>query len=180
MIEKAKKLFLKTIKADIDIYGLIEHVPEAEKWANKMCDTYSDADREVVLLAVWLHDIAYYPVNEIDHAIKSEKAAKKFLEKEKYPKDKMKKVLHCVRAHRGRDVIPETLEAKIMACVDSASHMTDSMYANIVRDGRSDYVFGKLERDYRDISEFPEVQKELQDVYEKWKALLNALVKIDR
>ncbi|MFA4995692.1 MAG: HD domain-containing protein [Patescibacteria group bacterium] len=180
MIEKAKKLFFKTIKADIDIYGLLEHVPEAEKWAKKMCGTYPDADREVVLLSVWLHDIAYYPVDEIDHAVKSEKMAREFLKKENYPKDKMGKVLHCVRSHRDRDIKPETLEAKIMACVDSASHMTDSMYANIIRDGHADYVFGKLERDYRDISKFPEVQKELQDVYEKWKALLNALAKIDQ
>jgi len=179
MIEKAKEHFFKTIKPDVDIYNLLGHVPEAEKWANKLCDAHKEADREVVLLAVWLHDTAYYPLDEVDHAIKSEKMAREFLEKENYPKDKMEKVLHCVRSHRCRDVEPVTLEAKIMACVDSASHMTDSMYVNIIRDGHADYVFGKLERDYRDISKFPEVQKELQDVYEKWKALLNALVKIN-
>lgn len=179
MIGKAKKLFLESLRGKEDIYGLGTHVPEAEKWAGKLCGIYKEADREVVMLAVWLHDIGHYPVDKVDHAVKSEKIAREFLEKENYLKDKMEKVLHCVRSHRCRDIMPETQEAKIMACVDSASHMTDSMYVDIVRDGRAEYAFGKLERDYRDISKFPEVKKELKDVCGKWKALLGALSKID-
>ena len=173
MIEKAKKLFIKTINDNgSDEYNLLRHVPEVERWANKMCDRYKEADREVVLLAVWLHDIGHYPVDKIDHAIKSEKISKEFLERSDYSKEKMERVLHCVRAHRCKDVMPETLEAKIMACVDSASHMTDSMYIDIVRNGRFDYAFGKIERDFRDLGAFPEIKKELTPLYEAWKKLL--------
>lgn len=172
MIKKAKKLFLDNLKGKEDPFCLFRHVPEAERWANKLCDKDQKADREVVLMAVWLHDISHYPVNEIDHAVKSEKIAKKFLEKEKYPAEKMKEVLHCIRSHRNRDVAPETLEAKILACADSASHMTDIMYVDIVRDGRFDYGAGKLERDFRDLGSFPEIKKELTPLYRAWKELL--------
>ncbi len=178
IIEKAKKLFIKAVKTAVsDKYDLLRHVPEAEKWANRLCDLQKEADREVVLLAVWLHDIGHYPICETDHAVKSEKIAKNFLIAENYPEEKMEKVLHCIRSHRNRDVKPETLEAKIIACIDSASHMTDSMYIGIVRDGRYEYAKGKIERDYRDLSAFPEIKKELTPLYKAWKELLTKLNK---
>lgn len=177
IVEKAKKLFLSKLANSEDIYYLNRHVPEMEKWANRVCDIYKEADREVVLLGVWLHDIGHYPVNEIDHAVKSEKITKDFLEKEKYSSGKIAEVLHCVRAHRNRDVKPSSLEAKIVACVDSASHMTDSMYIDIVRDMRFSYAAEKIERDYRDLAAFPEVKKELTPLYKAWKELLKELNK---
>ena len=96
IIEKAKAKFFQMVdEFGSDPYQLLPHVPEVEKWAKYMLKKYPQADKEVVLLAVWLHDLGHYPIpTDIDHAIRSEQRAKELLEKEKYPKDKMNKVLH--------------------------------------------------------------------------------------
>ena len=167
-----------------DPFRLANHVPEAEKWAKFVLGKYPKADKDVVLLAVWLHDIGHYPIPKIDHAIISEKIAEEFLIHENYDKEKSKKVLHSVRAHRCLDAMPQTLEAKIMAFSDSASHITDSVYINIARDDikkREKYnlIYSKMERDYRDLSLFPEIQKKLKPLSIAWKNLIKEYEKND-
>jgi HD superfamily phosphodiesterase len=185
IIDKAKDTFLQMIdNFGTDPYGLQDHVAEAEKWARLMLKKYPQADAEVVLLAVWLHDIGHYPIpTEIDHAIRGEQRAKEFLELENYDKEKTLAVLHCVRSHRCRDVMPEPLEAKMVAFVDSASHMTDTMYMKIARDDKANNqsfrVYAKMDRDFRDLSSFPEMQKELTDLYHSWQKLLKEYEKVD-
>ncbi|HLN18547.1 MAG TPA: HD domain-containing protein [Patescibacteria group bacterium] len=184
IIEKAKEEFLKMVDDfGSDPYHLLPHVPEAQKWSRHMLEKYPEADKEVVLLAVWLHDFGHYPLpTEIDHAVRGKERAKGFLEKENYPKDKMEKVLHCVRSHRCKDVMPETLEAKIMAFCDSASHMTDTMYLEMVRtdeDAKFPKTYAKIERDFRDLAIFPEDQKKLVGLYDAWKVLLGEYEKIN-
>jgi len=184
IIEKAKENFFQMIDDfGSDPYHLRSHVPEVEKWAKHLLKRFP-ADSEVVLLAVWMHDLGHYPIpTEIDHAIRSEEKAKEFLEKLNYPKDKMDKVLHCVRAHRCRDVMPKSVEAKIIACIDSASHMTDSMYFDMAKDDKENKrafrVYAKMERDFRDVGIFPEIQQELKDLIETWRKLIQIYEKID-
>lgn len=184
IIAKAKKAFQNKIKRlGYDPYGLINHVQEVEKWADYLCSENKKADREVVMLGVWLHDFGHYPLPcEIDHAIRSELLAKKFLKKEKYSYSKIDKVLHCVRAHRCKDVLPDSIEAKIVACADSASHLTDHVYMDMSRDDKSfnrDFsAYGKMERDYRDLALFPEIKKKLTPLYRAWKKLIQEYEKI--
>ncbi|MFH1682218.1 MAG: HD domain-containing protein, partial [Candidatus Woesearchaeota archaeon] len=141
-------------------------------------------DEEVVLLAVWLHDMGHYPVpTEIDHAIRSEERAKEFLKRYNYPTDKLNKVLHCVRAHRCRDVMPKSIDAKIISFADSASHMTEPMYFDMAKDDQENHrefrAYAKMERDFRDLGSFPEIQDELKELCEAWRRLLQAYEKID-
>jgi len=177
IIEKAKEKFFQAISDfGSDPYGLSSHVPEVERWAKKLLKRHS-ADEEIVLLSVWLHDVGHYPVpTDIDHAVRGEQRAKEFLEKENYPADKMSKVLHCVRAHRCSDVMPESFEAKLIAFADSASHMTDSIYldmSKVDKEKKQGFrAYAKLERDMRDLAAFPEIQEELKCLYEAWKSLL--------
>jgi hypothetical protein len=185
IIKKAKTKFFKMVDDfGSDPYHLLPHVPEAEKWAKLMLKKYPEADQELILLSVWLHDLGHYPLpTEIDHAVRGEERAKKFLEKENYSQEKSEKILHCVRAHRCRDIMPESLEAKIMAFSDSASHMTDTMYLDMARDdadeNRYSRVYAKMERDMRDLATFPEIQKDLTGLYEACKKLLSEYEKID-
>ena len=177
LINKTKSLFFKRVNDfGSDPYLLNDHVPEMEKWAFFMIDKYPQADKMAILLSVWLHDIGHYPIpTEIDHAVRSGDIAAKYLEDEKCSTKLVSQVLHCVRAHRCRYIMPETLEAKIIACIDSASHMTSPMYFNMMRDekGKSEpEVWAKIERDYRDLAMFPEVQAELKSLYESWKIVL--------
>lgn len=180
IIEKARNKFLQMVSDfGSDPYHLLPHVPEAEKWAKFILKKYPQADKEVVLLSVWLHDIGHYPIStDTDHAVVSKDRAKEFLEHEKYDKNKMDEVLHCVRAHRCRDVMPNSIEAKIIACADSASHMTDTMYLDMAKDDKENNrefrVYAKMERDYRDLGAFPEIQNELKELYETWKKLIKS------
>jgi predicted HD phosphohydrolase len=185
IIDKAKEKFYQMVEEfGSDPYHLLPHVPEVERWVEHILRKYSKADQEVVLLGVWLHDIGHYPIpTKIDHAVRGEKRAKEFLEKEKYPRDKMEKVLHCVRAHRCRDVMPDSFEAKIIACADSASHMTEPMYFNMAKDDKRNSgefrAYAKIERDYRDLGAFPEIKNELKELYKSWKKLIKVYEKID-
>lgn len=179
--EKSKQLFYKKLKDfPKDPYNLLPHLPLVEKWANYLLKKYPEADEEVVMTAVWLHDIGHYPIKEIDHAITGEAIAKDFLEKNKLEQEKINKILHCIRAHRCKDVMPETIEAKIIACADSASHISDiTIYADMVKNGKIEQAKAKLERDFRDVSMFPEVKKQLKPLYKSWKKLLGNYEKLN-
>ena len=178
IIEKAKAQFLEMIHSfGSDPYRLIPHLNEAEKWAEFMLKKYPQADREIVMLSLWLHDIGHYPLPaDADHAVRSEERAKKFLESQNYPK--IKEVLHCVRSHRCKDVLPKTLEAKIISFVDSASHMTDYMYFDMVKDENAKTrVHAKMQRDFRDLQQFPEIKENLTELYHAWENLINTYEK---
>lgn len=179
LIQKAKNKFLAMIeKNGEDPWDLIVHIEEAEKWARKMLERYPEADEDVVLLTVWLHDIGHYPTIEEDHAVVSERVAKQFFEEEKADKGLVNKTLHCVRSHRNRDVKPDSLEAKLFAMIDSISHFTYLPFMKMVREGRSKYAMEKLERDYRDIAAFPEVLEEIAPLYHSLKKMLIELDKV--
>lgn len=185
LLEKARCEFLKMIdEFGSDPFNLCTHLKEMEKWAKFMLNRYPQADEEVILLSVWLHDIGHYPVpTEIDHAIRSEQRAEEFLSRENYPEDKRKEVLHCVRAHRCSDVLPKTLEAKITAFIDSASHMTDFMYFRMAKEDKEKKetlrVYAKMERDLRDLSAFPEIKDEMMGLYNAWTNLIQEYEKIE-
>jgi 23S rRNA maturation-related 3'-5' exoribonuclease YhaM len=185
VIDNTKKEFLRYIdQYGPDFYNLISHVTEMEKWGKFMCENYPDADKEIIMLSVWLHDIGHYPIpTDIDHAVRSEERAKEFLTEIKYQEDKMTRVLHCVRSHRCKDVLPNTLEAKIIAFIDSASHITDGIYYKIEKDYKLGITptraLDKMERDIRDLDAFPEIKEKIIGLYEAWKKLIIEYDKID-
>ena len=135
-------------------------------------------------LGVWLHDIGHYPLpTEIDHAVRGEERAREFLTNEGFDRIKIERVCHCVRAHRCKDVLPETIEARIIAAADSAGHITDTaMYPSIAQKDKQNgvpfRVYAKIERDWRDLAFFPEVQTELEELHQAWKVVLKAYEKI--
>ena len=186
IVSKAKGLFYKTIENfGSDPYDFKTHLEEVEKWARYMLKRYPDADEEIVMLGVWLHDIGFYPIPcDIDHQVRGEERARKLLVEEKYPKERMERVLHCVRAHRCSDVQPETLEAKMIAFIDSASHFTYWVYFDIarsVKEGKRknvSHLKGKIDRDLRELDLFPKEKKKLMGLYKAWKKLIEEYEKI--
>lgn len=179
LINKAKKEFLNQIEiSKPNLENIESHVSEVEKWARFLLKKYPEADEEVVLLSVWFHDIGHSS-NGKDHALVGEKITEKILKKWNLNDKKSEKILHCVRAHRCRDVLPETIEAKILAFADSASHLSDFIYIKMAKKGNFQKAFEKLERDYRDLSYFPDVKKELEGLYESSKKWLNEFEKLN-
>jgi HD superfamily phosphodiesterase len=179
LIEKAKKTFLQRIDDHKeDPWNLRVHIKEAEKWAARVLVKYPAADKDVIILSVWLHDIGHYPIPREDHAVVSEKVAREFFLKERVDKELAGKVLHCVRSHRNKDVKPDTLESKLFAMIDSVSHLTYIPYIEMAQDGRMKDAKEKLERDYRDIQPFPEIKSEVTPLYDAIKNLLIELEKV--
>lgn len=77
------------------------------------------ADLEILEVAVFLHDIARKEQDEslgkICHAEKGALLAENILFELGYPKEKISKVIHCIKTHRFRDdKNPETIEAKVL------------------------------------------------------------------
>lgn len=176
IISKVKYYFLKTFERSKKGYPFLpRHVEKVEKCCEKFLNQYPNANKEVVILSVWLHDIGQNIDNSNDdHAVQSEIEARKILSSLNCDKKLIEMVAHCVRAHRCRDVQPQSIEAKILSVADSASHMIDINYIIHLADKPKSWVIDKLERDYRDMGMFPEIQKEFKPIYEAWKALLNA------
>jgi len=174
IIEEAKLHFLKSFNEGSPIYPYLpRHILEVQKWAVKILQNHPGVDRTIVLLSVWLHDIGHTTGDRIiDHAVQSETEARRFLTEMGLVPERVEAVAHCIRAHRCKDVQPETLEAKILAAADSASHMTDINYLVHASEGLKDYALEKLERDYKDIGLFPELKREITPLYEAWRQLL--------
>lgn len=181
LANKARKYFFQFIKeTGPDRYNLWHHVPEVERWAKKLLVIHSEANEDVVILGVWFHDIAHYLYRKEgdDHAVMGQKIIDDFCKRENIDPNIAAKANHCVRAHRNKDVKPETIEAKIIACADSASHMTGICYLDMLQRDSINDILSKIDRDYRDIGLFPELQNEMKPIYKDWKKLIADLSKI--
>lgn len=185
VVEDTKETFLSFVEdaraenPRVSFYP--DHVKEVERWAIQILRENPEADPETVLLGVWLHDIGnLFGDKTIDHAVRSEEYTKRLLSLEGLPDAKIEAVAHCVRAHRNSDVHPQTLEAKIVAAADSASHMSGDAYlpsAGMKRTIGSSLA--KLERDYRDVGLVPGLQEKLTPLYNAWKVLLSVYPKFN-
>jgi len=156
---------------------LLKHIEEVEKWTLIILEDHPEADKETVLLSVWLHDIGHtFGDKQIDHAEKSAYETLEFLDQMGASREKIINVTHCVRSHRCKDVIPNSLEAKILATADSASHLTDVNYIIHAQEGDLEYAKGKIRRDLRDIEQFqllnPKLLEQLQNIGRGWETIL--------
>jgi uncharacterized protein len=92
------------------VLNMAEHLAKAE-----------GADLEIVRAAVLLHDASGETggSGRADHQISGAEFAKKVLEAESWPPERIAAVQHCIRAHRFRgNEKPETLEAKVVFDAD--------------------------------------------------------------
>ena len=175
LIDKTKTHFLDLYKRSGQTAPYPEHVASVEKLATKTAMDFPEVNLDVLLLSVWLHDIGSFLGDRDLHDINSEKEARVYLLEQGLDIETVEKVAHCVRAHRCNDVKPETIEAKILAVADSASHMIDGPYLNMKAKYGREYVIGKLERDYRDIGLLPNIKDKFTPVYEAWRRLLEVI-----
>ncbi len=117
--------------ADDPVHGF-DHVLRVYRLAEQLAQA-EGADLEIVRSAALLHDaqITAKKVGmEVDQRLTEElrrghhnhsaDLAKKLLEAEGWPEDRIEAVQHCIRAHRFRDesTQPETLEARILYDAD--------------------------------------------------------------
>jgi uncharacterized protein len=184
IIDEIKGIIKETCLAETNPHGagaLTHHIPRVARCAKQLAERVG-ADREIVEIAAWLHDYASV-LNEKwveDHHIHGAKLAEELLRKLNYPEDKIKRVSHCVYAHRGsKPKAQKTIEAKVVASADGMAHIIDAYetlhYAYTEKklsiDEGARWLTAKLERSWRKM--MPEAHELIRDRYEAAKLFLN-------
>ena len=125
MIDKVKNFVEAECKKPASKYGyepFVHHFKPTVDYASALADKLT-ADKEVVIISAWLHDIGSIMYGRENHHLTSADVAEKFLRKLKYPKNKIGLVKKCILNHRGSVKNKRiSLEEKIIADADGMSH----------------------------------------------------------
>ncbi len=160
IVQKVKKYVREECKKPTSKYGyeaysyhFVSMVKYAEKLADKM-----GGDKEVILVAAWLHDIGSTICGRDNHHVTGAKIAEKKLRELKYPEKKIELIKKCILNHRGsvgnnRDTIEEKIisEADTMSAFDNISGLFKAAFVYEDKDqGEArDSVNQKLERKWK-------------------------------
>jgi len=179
-----KKELLRLIEKRYSEYDFKYHIKSVVKNALLLANKLK-ADKEVVEMAAYLHDISRSRFLERDdvekfvrkneHHILGAEESKKILKEHGYGDEFAEKVAHCVLAHRGRQgPEPETLEAEIIACADAMAHF--DMFLGLVPvfiktnkgsfEKAIDELEGKMQRNWNKKLTLPEAKKISKEKYE--------------
>lgn len=131
------------------------HLLAVEKFAKELLKNLPKANKEVVMLSVWLHDIQRIRGIKGDHAKAGAEEAEKILKEFNYPEDIIKQAKEIILTHPCEAGIkPKTLEGKILASADAMSHCVNDFYLAIAVLGERNvkefkkWALEKLNRDY--------------------------------
>ncbi len=143
--------------------GIFYHIAAVVKNAEMLAEQYG-ADKEVVMIAAWLHDIASitdYSLYE-QHHIHGAEMAGAILRGYGYDDNKISLVQDCIKNHRGSvRVEKNSVEELCVADADAISHFDDVpglLYLAFVEKGMAleegrEFVKNKLIRSYGKLSE---------------------------
>lgn len=110
-----------------------EHIKQVEIEALKLLEVYKNADRDIVIASVWIHDRCKPQFNGADHGNKAADWVLENLESTGFPKEKVKAVEYAVRNHAGWKKVPlETLEAQIVWDADKIAHQGPNYIFNTI------------------------------------------------
>lgn len=155
--------------------GCFYHIEAVVKNSALLADKYK-ADKEVVMIAAWLHDIASVTDYNLykQHHIYGAEMANNILQQLGYEMDKIKLVEQCIRNHRGSTSNNiTTLEELCVTDADAISHfdnISSLLYLAYVKrnmgiDEGKVFVKNKLERSFKKLSS--ESKEYYTDKYEQ-------------
>ncbi|MFA5355320.1 MAG: HD domain-containing protein [Candidatus Paceibacterota bacterium] len=125
IIEKVKKFVEEECNKPTNKYGIDPftfHFPQVVEYSGQLADKFG-ADKEILLIAAWLHDIGSIMRGREDHHITGAEIAEEKLKELGYPLDRIELVKKCILNHRGsQNNNRETLEEKILADADAMSN----------------------------------------------------------
>ena len=107
------------------------HLEIVENVALELCDIHPEADRDIVLLLVWLHDYGKILDSENEDEITLIKGEEKLLEME-FPKEIVNKSISYVKImndYINIDLNDSPIEVKIISSADGASHLIGPFFA---------------------------------------------------
>ena len=149
IIEYLQKEVRKRCEAPSNKFGIgcYYHIEAVAKNAELLAEQYG-ADKEVAVIAAWLHDIASvtdYSLYE-EHHIHGAEIAQEILKQLGYDSDRIGLVQNCIRNHRGSvNGKPSTKEEICVADADAVSHFDNlpSLLFLAYRTKRMDFEAGK-------------------------------------
>ena len=143
--------------------GCYDHIEAVVKNGELLAQRYG-ADKEIVMIASWLHDIASitdYALYE-DHHIYGAEMAYDILTRLSYDKSKIPLVQACIKNHRGSICLERnSIEELCVADADAISHFDSvpSLLYLVYAERKMDYEDGKqyvkekLERSFNKLSD---------------------------
>lgn len=149
------------------------HFKPTVEYAEELAEELN-ADKEVVVISSWLHDIGSIIHGRENHHETGAKIAEEKLKEIGYPEEKIEQVKECIKNHRGSVDNPrETLEEKIVAEADALSAFDDLpglfqvafQHENRDREEAKKSVKNKLERKWNKLH-FEESKKIIKPKYE--------------
>lgn len=138
-------------------------------------------DKEVILIATWLHDIGSILYGRENHHITGSKIAEKKLKELNYPNQKIELVKKCILNHRGsQNKMRESLEEMIVAEADIISNFDNIsgifkaafIYENKTQGEAKKSVKEKLEKKWKQIH-FESTKSIIEPKYNAVMLLLN-------
>ena len=177
ILEKLQKEIYERCKKETNQFGMgcYYHIAAVVKNAEILAEKYR-AEKEVVMIAAWLHDVASvtdYNLYELHH-IHGAEMAYDILTEYGYDNEKIPLVQDCIRNHRGSvNLEKNSLEELCVADADAISHfdsVPNLLYLAYVQKGMGleegrEFVKAKLLRSFQKLSQ--ESKKYYQNKFEK-------------
>lgn len=148
------------------------HLMEVEKAAKRLLLKLPKANKDIVMLSVWLHDLQRVRGIKGDHQKVGATEAEKVLKEFSYDDESIMLVKEAILTHSCSNKMPKTLEAKILATADAMSHYYSNFYLEIALTGKRNlkeykqWTKEKLNRDYNEKIFFPFAKKEIKKKHE--------------
>lgn len=176
ILEKLQKEIYDRCQKPANQFGMgcYDHIASVVKNAELLAEKFG-ADKEIVMIAAWLHDIASitdYHLYELHHLHGAEMAYH-ILKAYRYDDKKIPLVQECIKNHRGSlNSEKHTAEELCVADADAISHF-DSVpslfYLAYVQKGMGmeegrDFIKNKLKRSFQKLS--PESKKYYQKKFD--------------
>lgn len=181
-VKEIKNFVEAECKKSSSKYGyepFVFHFTPVAECAKKLAAEFG-GDREVIIIAAWLHDIGSIVYGRKDHNITGAKIAGQKLKELGYPPEKIALVQKCILNHRGslnnqRKSIEEKIitEADVMSNFDNIAGIFKAafVYENLNQIEARDSVKKKLKNKYQQLH-FTKSKKIVKPKYEAAMLLL--------
>ena len=138
------------------------HFTPMVKYAEKLADELG-GDKEVILIAAWLHDIGSIIYGRSDHHITGAKIAEEKLKELNYSNEKIELIKKCILNHRGSvDNERGSIEEQIISEAD-----TLSQFDNVSGMFKAAFIFEKLDQSEATISVKEKVERKYKKLHFK-------------
>jgi len=146
------------------------HLLGVEKYAEWLLEKLPEANKEIVMLSVWLHDIQRIRMISGDHQQIGALEAVKILKGFEYEDNIINAISNVIKTHSCDDNnLPNSVEGKVLATADAMSHFVNDFYLHIATLGDrtvnefKQWALEKLDRDYNTKIYFDLAREEIKD-----------------